>query len=298
MPLYGIDISNHQGAFDFAAAKREGFDFATHKITEGSGYRDPYWARARAEMAKHFPDRWGGYVFCKVGTDPTAEARTLREHAGTPDFPLQIDYEDLDRNGSLADLNRRIDAYRAAGFTNLLPIYIPRWYWRDRMGSPDLSRLPVPIWNSHYVNGTGYASNLYPGDDHSGWAPVGGKDVAILQFSEQAAVAGQRIDVNAFRGNETQLAALFGAGTEKELDMAGEAQDVQQQLRGPDLNGWPQLGNKTLVDATADVRDQLGGPDHNFGGWPQLGDRTIVDALAVIGETLKIPGFKAPTKGK
>ena len=78
--------------------------------------------------------------------------------------------------------------------------------------------------------------------------------------------------------------------------MAGEAKDVQQQLRGPDLNGWEQLGGKTLVDGTADIRDQLGGPDHNWGGWDQLGDRTVVDALAVIGEHLGIEGFKAPGK--
>lgn len=75
--------------------------------------------------------------------------------------------------------------------------------------------------------------------------------------------------------------------------MAGEAQDVQTQLRGPDLNGWPQLGGKTLVDAVADLRDQLGGPDHHWGGWPQLGGRTVVDALAAILEHL---GIEAPAK--
>lgn len=64
--------------------------------------------------------------------------------------------------------------------------------------------------------------------------------------------------------------------------MAGEARDVQQQLRGPDLNGWEQLGQKSLVDATADIRDQLGGPDHNWGGWPQLNNATMVDALAAL----------------
>lgn len=61
-----------------------------------------------------------------------------------------------------------------------------------------------------------------------------------------------------------------------------EAQDVQTQLRGPDLKGWEQLGGKSLVDAVADVRDQLGGPNHNWGGWPQLGGRTLVDAVGRI----------------
>ena len=34
-------------------------------------------------------------------------------------------------------------------------------------------------------------------------------------------------------------------------------EDVQQQLRGPQLKGWPQLGDKTVVDALADVRNVL-----------------------------------------
>lgn len=78
--------------------------------------------------------------------------------------------------------------------------------------------------------------------------------------------------------------------------MAGEARDVQQQLRGPELNGWDQLGGRTVVDATADIRDQLTGPDHRFGGWSQLGGRTLVDAIAKIGEHLGIEGFEAPKK--
>lgn len=215
--VFGIDVSNHQGNFDFAGAAAEGFRFATHKITEGT-WRDPYWPRARTEMARHFPGRWGGYVFSKVGTDPDAEADALLDYAGGPDFPLQIDYEDLDNAGNLDDLNARITAYTARGF-RLLPIYLPRWYWMTRMGSPDLSRLPVPIWNSDYIGSGGYASVLYPGDLYKGWAPMGGKDIAILQFTEGAAVAGQRIDANAIRGGETQLAELFGG---KDDDMTPE----------------------------------------------------------------------------
>ncbi|MGB3170956.1 MAG: GH25 family lysozyme, partial [Rhodococcus sp. (in: high G+C Gram-positive bacteria)] len=83
MTLFGIDVSNHQGNFDFAAARREGFSFATHKISEGNGFRDPYWPRARGEMERHFAGRWGGYVYCRTNTDPASEARVLREHAGS-----------------------------------------------------------------------------------------------------------------------------------------------------------------------------------------------------------------------
>ncbi len=307
MTLFGIDVSNHQGDFDFVQARREGFEFATHKISEGSGYRDPYWSRARAEMAKTFQERWGGYVFCRTNIDPTSEARVLRDHAGELDFPLQIDYEDTVNGGSVDDLLRRIDAYVAVGFTQFLPVYLPRWFWESRMGRASLERLPMGIWNSDYVSGQDYASRLYPGDDWypsrgtgqlGGWADMGGKPVQILQFTESAFVAGQSIDANAFRGTPAQLAALFGAPeSEEKLDMA-EIAAIAGQHFGPDGRGLGILGravetdpsrDRYLAEAIAAILSQLaGGP--NFEGWEQLGDgpdsdaptRTLIDGIAHI----------------
>lgn len=263
MTLFGIDISNHQRDFNFGAAAAEGYSFATHKVTEGDGYRDPYWPRARDEMEKHFPGRHAGYVFCKVGTDPGREADAYFAHGGTP--TVQIDYEDLDRNGSGADLARRVEAFRERG-AHLLPVYIPRWYWRDRMGSPDLSFLPSPLWNSHYVAGSDYGSRLYPGDDWTdggsgGWAPFGGKDVAFLQFSEKGRVAGQSIDVNAYRGDLESLGALFNPAAKPSTEedplvslnqeqqnevLAGAAQWAAPQVTDPSRKT---IGPRALLNA-------------------------------------------------
>lgn len=265
MTMFGIDVSNHQGAFDFAAAAAEGFTFATHKITEGT-WRDPLWPRARTEMAKHFPRRWGGYIFCRVNTDPDVEADAALAYCGGSDVRIQIDYEDPDGPGSIDDLLARVNALRARGF-DLLPIYLPRWYWRDHMGAPDLSGLPVGLWNSSYVSGVDYASVLYPGDDHPGWAPMGGKQVDILQFSESALVAGSRIDVNAIRGGATHLADIFGdrsGGFLMALDdnEQRELLDDLRYIRGQ-LGPWPQLGHNdkgeplTLVDAVAQLKAAL-----------------------------------------
>lgn len=76
-----------------------------------------------------------------------------------------------------------------------------------------------------------------------------------------------------------------------------DAKEVRAQLRGPDDKGWDQLGKKSLVDATADIRDQLGGPDHNWGGWDMLNKNTVVEALADIGEKLGLEGY-GQKKGK
>ncbi|MRH85987.1 lysin [Nocardia sp. SYP-A9097] len=264
--MFGIDVSNNNGAVDFAAAAAEGFTFATHKITEGDGFRDPYWPRARDQMAEHFPRRWGGYVFCRVDSHPEAEADLALAHSGGTDVPIQIDYEDPDTDGSIGDLLARVTALQDRGF-RLLPIYLPRWYWSGHMGSPDLSGLPVGLWNSAYVNGVDYASNLYPGDDAPGWAPMGGKAVDILQFSDKALVAGQRLDVNAVRG-ATKLAELFGDRSEGNPMAALDPNEQRELLDGiryirQQLSPWPQLGHNaqgaplTLIDAVAELRKGL-----------------------------------------
>lgn len=284
MNHWGIDVSNHQREFNFSAAKSEGFTWATHKVTEGTGYKDPFWPRARREMQQHFPGRWGGYVFCRTNTDPNREADFFMEHAGGTDFPVQVDYEDTTNGGNLDDLLRRCRAYTDRGY-KLLPVYVPRWFWSGHMGSPDLSGLPVEIWNSHYVTGTGFASTLY--GNHSqlpqAWADMGGKRVSILQFTEKALVAGQLIDANVFRGSDAELAAVFGGATTSGGTVADTPQLVLDQLAGPGMKGWDQLGNRSLVDALAIVLTQLIGKNpHTFDGWEQLGNRTLVDAVAQI----------------
>ena len=229
--LYGIDVSNHQGNFDFAAAKGEGFAFATHKVNEGDGYLDPFWPRARDLMREHFPGLFGGYVFCRRGSHPEREADTLLQHLGDPSIPIQLDYEDTIGGGSIEDMWARINAIQARGM-RVFSVYLPRWYWRDRMGSPNLAGIPA-LWNSHYVYGKGYASTLYetsPGTIEAGWAGFhpGGPQVRILQFSETARVAGQLIDVNAFRGTEAELRALFAGDTGGFLMALSD--DEQRQL--------------------------------------------------------------------
>ena len=62
----------------------------------------------------------------------------------------------------------------------------------------------------------------------------------------------------------------------------------------------------TVPDTTAPQADrdqliyeQLAGPGApgTFPGWPQLGDRTLVDAIAAIGDKLGIEGFRSPLIG-
>ncbi|MCZ4505943.1 glycoside hydrolase family 25 protein [Rhodococcus ruber] len=272
MTLYGIDVSNHQGNFDFGAAKREGFSFATHKVTEGDGYRDPYWPRAREEMLQRFTGLFAGYHFARNNVDVNRQADALLAHLGDTSIPIQLDYEDTSTRGSIENMRALIAAIEARGM-RVFANYLPRWYWTGHMGAPRLDGTPV-LWNSHYVNGTGYASALYPGDGHAGWESfhAGAPEVKILQFSERGLVAGQSIDVNAFRGSEDELRALFGGAPIGGGVVADVPTLIQDQLAGPGGQGWELLGRSkvdparfnTLVEAVAEVRSALVEPRPSF----------------------------------
>lgn len=290
MTIFGPDISNNNGVVNIDRVADEGFDFVFAKVSEGSGFKDRFWAKTRDWCAAR-----GlicvGYHYVKTD-NADAQARCFRDNGGGP--TVMFDFEA--NSGNINNFWACVNAFNNIGIRVVLS-YIPRWYWQQ-IGRPDISNIPGLLIQSSYVNGTGTASGLYPGDNSGFWAGFGGKNVDILQFSDKASVAGMSLDVNAFRGSKAELAAHLGiAGIEGGLLMAlndAEQQEVldgirlirNQLLGNPDPNrpgvatGWPQLADKTVVDALADVRDQVARP------WPQLGknaqgqDRTLVDAIA------------------
>jgi hypothetical protein len=179
------------------------------------------------------------------------------------------------------------DAIAAAG-AHVALSYIPRWYWQE-IGSPDLTGVPGLV-ASDYVDGSGYASVLYPGDNSDLWAGYGGVEPAILQFTDSAEVAGQTVDADAYIGTADELQQLLTTGGEMTPEQAQQLQQIWVQLLGPTGQGWPQLGNRTLVDALSIVLTQLVGEDAaGFTGWPQTGGRTDTDVVAAIAAALKVP---------
>ncbi|MFZ0904071.1 MAG: hypothetical protein WAN71_09375 [Mycobacterium sp.] len=190
-------------------------------------------------------------------------------------------------SGDLANFWAVTDAITAAG-AHVALSYIPRWYWQQ-IGSPDLTGVPGLV-ASDYVDGSGYASALYPGDDSGSWIGYGGVDPLILQFTDAAQVAGQTVDADAYVGTAEELQQLLATGDAMTPEQAQQLQQIWVQLLGPTGQGWPQLGNRTLVDALSIVLTQLVGQDATgFAGWPQTGGRTDTDLIAAIGAALKVP---------
>ncbi|RJO79303.1 hypothetical protein D5S18_02940 [Nocardia panacis] len=266
MTHYGIDISGWQAGIDLARVAREGFAFVLAKASQGTDYVSPEYTTQR-DQAADAGLLFGAYHYVSQ-EDAAAQVDNYERVEPNRAYPVMLDHEE--GSGDISTLRAVCAEFRARGYVVNL-VYLPQWYWRDHIGSPDLAGLP-PLMASSYVLGGGLpASVLYPGDDDSRWTGYGGNTVAILQFSDRGQVAGMTLDVNAFRGSRNDLAELFGRQQEGEEMAASEdilaaVRDIRAQLTGsPNVGeypGWAQLGSKdgapmTLVDSIGDIRTRL-----------------------------------------
>lgn len=217
--IYGIDVSHYQGAsFDFARARREGFEFAILKASEGATYVDPRFS-SNIQRARAAGLLVAAYHYVRSGSSAASQV-ALIQRLVPRDCPIILDVEAGGGGvGLTRDLNARLNA---AGYRTPL-LYLPKWYWKQ-IGRPNLAGLP-PLWYSRYANNQGgYASQIWErsaGWFNQFWAGYGGLHVEILQYSDKATVAGHTpVDVNTYRGTREQLAALLGGQGNQEVDMA------------------------------------------------------------------------------
>lgn len=264
--LFGPDLSNNNWT---SAAEintwlddcfhREGYSWMEHKVSEGNYYADPYWPTVQAWCESNGVPCIGYHYV--TTNDPAAQAAQFVNNGGGPNAMLDFEAN----SGDITNFWDVVNAFNAAG-VNIALSYIPHWYWQQ-IGSPDLSQVPGLISSSYYETGT-YGSVEYEdagGDNGAGWNPYGGATPVIWQFTDGALIDGKSVDANAFKGSLTDLQTLLGSG-----------------------------GPVTQPDYSILAYEQLAGPRQADGyghGWPQLGNRSVVDALAAIGSFLGIPGF-------
>ncbi|MTE14201.1 GH25 family lysozyme [Nocardia aurantiaca] len=250
MTLYGVDISNWQAGISISEIAAEGFSWIEAKVSEGDYLQDPTWPEFLASaQAIDLPII--GYHYAIADCAPAAQVRTWLANNGGPN--AMIDFES--DSGDIDDFWALVRAFDDVG-VNVTLTYLPQWYW-ERIGSPDLSQVPGLV-ASAYPGGSGYARDIYAaagGDSGEGWTPYGNAQPLIWQFSDQASIVGMKLDANAFRGDIEDLIALIGGDMTPQ--QAQQLQDIWDQLRGPNGQGWPQLGhngegrNLTPVDALA-----------------------------------------------
>lgn len=201
----GIDVSYYQGTVDWAAVKRSGRAFAFARVSDGTGFRDPTFARNWAAMKREGLIR-GAYQYFRASDDPIAQADLVLDAIGTlepGDLPPVLDLETSDGMSSSTVIARAAAwVNRVEAATGRSPIiYTSIGYWETLPASSTAQFAKRPLWVANY----GVSCPHVP-DTWSTWR--------FWQFSESGSVPGVsgNTDVNVWNGTLDELRA-FAAGT-------------------------------------------------------------------------------------
>lgn len=214
MTVFGLDISHHQDlGLDLARCKREGINFVFIKATEGNTFVDSEFAANLAE-ARRAGLLVAAYHYVRASAGAALQVAWIARHV-PKDVPVILDVEA--NSGHIALTRDLVARLKAAGYRVPL-LYLPRWYWQQ-IGSPSLAGLP-PLWSSRYPdNVVGLLDDEWDDVPAHYWDGYGGLNVAVLQFTSSARIAGhQPLDANAYRGTTAQLAALLGGQEEEDMN--------------------------------------------------------------------------------
>jgi len=212
MTLFFGDSSSNNGPDVNLKAASKVLAGCMIKVTQGVNYVNPDWAAQSAQAEELAADGDfvpGAFLFAD-GSAGAAQAQWFAEHAGHLwGWMIVVDVErnSVGSSPTIADA-RAI----AAELRKLYPFhkiggYAPHWY----TGQAGLRFFDFII-ASAYVEGTGSAGELYAKVPASWWAPYGGEEPALLQFSSSVQISGfpAPADCSAFRGSLADLRALAG----------------------------------------------------------------------------------------
>lgn len=208
--VFGIDVSHHQGAFDFKRAYVDGARYAYLKCTEGEGWRDQRYPRNRV-LARQAGLYVAAYHFLRSDSSAEAQAANVAGHIGNRAIPVIIDCEPGTSGSrpSLALARAFAAACQERGLRVSL-LYLPRWYW-TQLGEPSLRGFLPTIQSAYGPNPAGDFDSVYRHVDAADrWAPYGAVTPTILQYGDRGVVGGQSpVDLNAYRGRVADLSRWF-----------------------------------------------------------------------------------------
>jgi GH25 family lysozyme M1 (1,4-beta-N-acetylmuramidase) len=193
--IFYPDISSFQAGISLKGAVA-----AACKVTEGAGYFNPDYNRARANAASH-GTFFFAYHFLSAGS-AAAQAGWCLAHAGKT--PVMLDFEPSSSRPGMTDCLAFIDTYRRMGGVIHL-VYLPHWYWQQ-IGSPSLTPLMdrgMLLVSSNY---TTYS------DGGPGWTQYGGMSPTVWQYSDNTPFNGFNVDFNAYKGTLAQFKSIAITG--------------------------------------------------------------------------------------
>ena len=232
MPLFGVDVSHHQGTeIDWGKVRASGIDFmlarASLATTPDSTYRDNI---RRARLAGIPVVGAYHFLYPASTVSPAEQARLFVDRIQNADGLLTMLDVEKDRNGKTGEVfvptgsDARAFATEFARLTNghTLIMYAPGWYWTGHIGNPASADLG-PLCASRYVHvdkdAHGNPIRMTPTEAYARilpkfWKPKHGgwTKATLLQFTSTGKVGGYggRIDVDAFDGTLQKLKTLTG----------------------------------------------------------------------------------------
>lgn len=197
MTIYFPDISHFQ-----AGLKIQPKTVAViAKATEGTTYADPSYADFKSQ-AHAVGAVFLAYHFLWSGTP--AEAKWAFQRVGKT--PLMIDAENPKVKTTVKMILSFVTEYRKLGGVVHM-VYLPRWYWQNNLGSPDLRPLAKAGLQLVSSNYTTYS------DKGPGWNAYGNVTPIQWQYSDNFVYGGKHVDFNAFKGTAAQFQNVITTGT-------------------------------------------------------------------------------------
>jgi lysozyme len=193
----GIDVSGHQGNVDWPAQWNAGKRFVWTKATEGTGYRNPYFAQQYngsynqgfIRGAYHFalPDRSSGAAqanyFSNNGGGWSGDGRTLPGALDMEYNPYGATCYGLSKAAMTNWIRDFSDTYKAR-WNKYPAIYTSTSWWNQCVGSSFGGT--NPLWVARYASAPGTL-------------PIGWSFYTVWQYSSSP------IDQNSFNGDYSRL---------------------------------------------------------------------------------------------
>jgi lysozyme len=152
----GVDVSRHQGAIDWSAAKRGGISFVYVKLTEGVGFTDPK-ADTHLAAARAAGLTVGGYHFARPDTNSAeadatsfANALTARGLAKQGALPPCLDMEKPAGIDLIAWSKRFLATVRDLTGHQPMMVYASTAWWRDQYQGGGWLDANTWAWVAHY----------------------------------------------------------------------------------------------------------------------------------------------------
>jgi len=293
----GIDVSQYQGNINWTQVKASGRQFAIIRVSDGTGYPDPYFAQNWAG-AKNAGLIRGAYQFFEPGGDAVAQANLLLQKMGSlgaGDLPPMIDVEATGgQSGATtpSKIHQWVNTVQAAPGRKPL-VYTGTWFWDPSVGSSDFASYPlVESW---------YCSSCCPN------LPKPWSTFAMWQYSSTGSVSGisGNVDLDKFNGTLAQLQQLAGgasyaaqyvsqswplASTSLKM-LAGSTLAASITLRNTGSKSWD--ANTRL--GTTEPRDRASA--FSGAGWPGPNRAAQVSGTVAPGGTFKFAfDLHAPAK--